>query len=203
MKRKKILLGFVLATALCSQLFLGAFSRAHAQDVAPAPSGGQTTEQIQKEPMERPAFSLGTVSLRKENGGRFDVDVEIARTSAELEYGLMGVEDVGTKVMFFDFSDEFKGKPQKAGFWMKDTPCSLDIIFLDKDGKILNIAKNTKPNDLTPHYSKGEILFVLELKGGRSDDLGLRPGDKVTLFEIERSDLNGKMSAQQILVHSR
>ena len=62
---------------------------------------------------------------------------------------------------------------------MKNTPLSLDIIFVGIDGRITNIAANTEPYSLLSVSSAGLTSAVLELRGGRAAALGIEPGDKV------------------------
>jgi uncharacterized membrane protein (UPF0127 family) len=67
--------------------------------------------------------------------------VEIVRKSAELEKGLMFRSYLGrNKGMLFVF--------EKEGiypFWMKNTFIFLDIIWIDKNNKIVFIKKNAQP----------------------------------------------------------
>ena len=99
----------------------------------------------------------------------------IADDPAEREHGLMFVsvlpEDEG---MLFDFGDA-----SPRAFWMKNTLIPLDIIFIGADGRIINIAENTTPYSLEPAPSAGPALAVLEIGGGLSAELGIRPGDRV------------------------
>jgi uncharacterized membrane protein (UPF0127 family) len=69
--------------------------------------------------------------------------------------------------------------PRDASFWMKNTLIPLDMIFVRSDGTIANIATNTVPLSLDPVYSEGQVGAVLEIAGGRSDELGIKAGDKV------------------------
>jgi hypothetical protein len=62
---------------------------------------------------------------------------------------------------------------------MKNTLVPLDMVFIGPDGKIGRIAENTTPMSLDPVASIDPISAVLELAGGRSAQLGLKPGDKV------------------------
>ncbi len=62
---------------------------------------------------------------------------------------------------------------------MKNTPLSLDIIFVGSDGRISNIAANTVPYSLDSVASSGFAIAVLELRAGRSAELGIVPGDRV------------------------
>ena len=102
--------------------------------------------------------------------------VEIADDEAERQRGLMFRDPLpDDRGMLFQFPDV-----AERGFWMRNTPSSLDIIYIDPRGRIVSIAKNTTPNsdDIIP--SKGPASGVLELRGGRADEIDARPGDKVT-----------------------
>ncbi len=66
--------------------------------------------------------------------------------------------------------------PQPAAFWMKDTYLSLDLIFIDPQGRVLNIARDARPFSLTPIRSDGPIIAVLELTGGNGRAHRSRPG---------------------------
>lgn len=69
--------------------------------------------------------------------------------------------------------------PRPAAFWMKNTVIPLDIIFIGADHKVLNVAANAVPYDLSPLPSDGAAAGVLELIGGRAAQIGLKPGDTV------------------------
>jgi uncharacterized membrane protein (UPF0127 family) len=69
--------------------------------------------------------------------------------------------------------------PRGASFWMRNTLVPLDMIFVRADGSIANIAANTVPYSEEPMTSEGPVAAVLEIAGGRSAELGIKPGDKV------------------------
>src|SRR3546814_18730074 len=66
-----------------------------------------------------------------------------------------------------------------ASFWMKDTPSPLDIIFIAPGGTVARIAAMTKPYSLDPIDSGVAVEAVLEIAGGRAEQIGLTPGDRV------------------------
>ena len=101
--------------------------------------------------------------------------VEVARTGEEQQIGLMNRETLAPdRGMIFPFE-----AARIASFWMKNTLIPLDMIFVRADGSIANIEANTVPLSLDPVYSDGPVAAVLELAGGRSAELGIKPGDKV------------------------
>lgn len=64
-------------------------------------------------------------------------------------------------------------------FWMKDCIIPLDIIFIE-NGKISKIYKNCKECDYEDCESYcGNGNLVLEILGGRCDELGIEEGDDI------------------------
>jgi hypothetical protein len=101
--------------------------------------------------------------------------VEIADTDASRERGLMFRKSLaGDAGMLFDFKSE-----QNVSFWMKNTLIPLDMLFIDKDGYIINLAPNATPLSEANIPSGGPVLGVLEIRGGRAAELGVEPGDRV------------------------
>ena len=100
--------------------------------------------------------------------------VEVAATPEQQERGLMFVKSLaGNRGMIFPYDP-----PQQVAFWMKNTLIRLDIIFIRADGRIARIA-DAKPLDETPLPSGEPAAAVLEIRGGRAAELGIRPGDRV------------------------
>ena len=113
--------------------------------------------------------------------GKHAFKVEVARTAEEQERGLMFRTDIAKDGgMIFVPYPAGGGAPREASFWMKNTPSALDIIFIRPDGTIATIAENTVPFSETPIPSGEPVSAVLEILGGRSADLGIAEGDKVT-----------------------
>lgn len=65
-------------------------------------------------------------------------------------------------------------------FWMQNTLIPLDIIYMDGSGKVVSIAHG-KPLSEQSLPSGGPAMYVLELKGGRAEMFGIRPGVKLTI----------------------
>jgi hypothetical protein len=115
--------------------------------------------------------------LTIESGGashRFNL--ELARTDEERAQGLMFrtelADDYG---MLFDFGPD----PKPVSMWMKNTLIPLDMAFIAADGRIVRIAARTTPRSLTSIPSGEDVVAVLEVRGGRFGELGVKEGDVV------------------------
>jgi uncharacterized membrane protein (UPF0127 family) len=101
--------------------------------------------------------------------------VELARTADQQETGLMFRRSLpANRGMIFPYDP-----PVPASFWMKNTLIPLDMIFIRADGRIARIAANTVPESLDPVPAGEPVAAVLEIRGGRSAELGIREGDRV------------------------
>lgn len=104
-------------------------------------------------------------------------DSELVYNDQTRSLGLMYRKEMSeTEAMFFIFPIE---KPLE--FWMKNTYLPLDIIFLDKDLKVINIAKNALPLSTTAIPSEGLGQYVLEIKAGLSDKNLIAKGSKALI----------------------
>jgi len=77
------------------------------------------------------------------------------------------------------------GSPGLYTYWMYQVRIPLDILWLDSDGRIVEISANTPPCRTNasgcPSYGgHQEALYVLELAGGVAAKHGLRVGDRLT-----------------------
>lgn len=66
-------------------------------------------------------------------------------------------------------------------FWMQDVLIPLDIIFVDKEGAIVEIAHSAKPMDQTPITSLCPASTVVEVNGGWCLTNRISIGDKVVI----------------------
>ncbi|MDO8509403.1 MAG: DUF192 domain-containing protein [Nanoarchaeota archaeon] len=107
-------------------------------------------------------------------------DVELAQTEKERSEGLM----------YRSFLDEEEGMLfifREEGiypFWMKNTLISLDIIWINKEMKIVYIERNTPPckTEICNTYSpKKSAVYVLEINGELSKKYNFNEGDEVKL----------------------
>lgn len=126
-----------------------------------------------------------------------DFDLEIADTDEKREKGLMDrkfIKDNGGMLFVFDNQGWYP-------FWMKGTYIPLDIIWVNDQKEVVYIRENAKPCEnsgisVNPLNKIGDVLknipfvcdtiiptkfakYVIELKSGKSSELGLKEGDKI------------------------
>ena len=110
------------------------------------------------------------------SGGVHEFQVEIADDPAERGKGLMFRREMANDHgMLFDFQSE-----QPVGFWMRNTYIPLDMLFVTADGTINSVAEKTTPLSERSIRSKVPVRYVLEINGGLSRMLGIKPGDKLS-----------------------
>ncbi len=101
--------------------------------------------------------------------------VEVMRTEPERERGLMYRKSMSRDHgMLFQYPTE-----QPVTFWMHNTYLPLDMVFIDRSGHVVSVARDAKPMDDTLIPSGGPALGVLELDAGVAGAIGLKPGDLV------------------------
>jgi len=121
------------------------------------------------------AMAQEPLVIRTAGGAEHPFMVEIARTRAEQERGLMFRDSLADdRGMLFDW-----GGMAPAAMWMKNTLIPLDMLFIDADGLILEIFADTVPRSLDVITAGVPVRAVLELNGGTAKRLGLKPGDRV------------------------
>lgn len=135
---------------------------------------------VSAEVARHPVSGLQVIDLTVMRGAkRLPFKVELAASPEAQTKGLMFRTELGdNEGMLFP-----SAVPQPRSFWMKNTPLSLDIIFIGPDGRITNIAADTVPYSLDSVSSSGVAAAVLELRAGRAAELGIVPGDRV-IWEI-------------------
>ena len=119
--------------------------------------------------------------------GKHDFTVELARSDAEREKGLMFRRTMEPgHGMLFDFP-----RTDRLLFWMKDTYIPLDMVFIARDGHVVSIKRDAKPLDETLISSEGPAAVVLEVNAGVADKIRLKVGDAIK-HPIFHEDAGGK-----------
>lgn len=130
--------------------------------------------------IEHSAFKFtknGELTFIKKDGKFITkIDIEIADNDLKRERGLMYRDKMKLKQgMFFIFPKE-----DYQSFWMKNTTLPLDIIFVNKNGEIIKIHKNTTPYSLESYPSGKPAKFVVEVNAGFTGKFDVVEGDKIT-----------------------
>ena len=117
----------------------------------------------------------GELSIFKNDSLIQTIEVEFAKNDEERALGLMYRSSMDEhQGMWFIFPEE-----APRSFYMRNTEIPLDIIYLDKDKKVVSIAKNARPYDETSLPSEKPAMYVLEINGGLSDKWGIEKGDRM------------------------
>ena len=107
------------------------------------------------------------------------IKLEVAKTVEQQDIGLMYRTSLpDDRGMLFEFKSA-----QKVNFWMKNCQISLDMIFL-RDGVVEAIELSAPPctADPCPTYgSDTAVDQVIELRGGRAAELGVKVGDRIEI----------------------
>ena len=120
------------------------------------------------------AFAKSKLTIVTAAGDR-QFNIELAETDAQRGRGLMFRREMAADAgMLFDYA-----RPQRVTMWMRNTILPLDMLFIDKTGRITRIAERTVPQSETLISSRRRVLGVLELNAGTAKRLGIKPGDRV------------------------
>jgi len=107
-------------------------------------------------------------------------NVEIARKKIDREKGLMFRKNLSLdKGMLFIFPNE-----SKVSMWMKNTLISLDIIFISKNYKIVDIINNVKVMSKEVLTSKVKAKYALEINAGLVKKLNIKIGNNIYFEEV-------------------
>lgn len=107
----------------------------------------------------------------------------IADSPAEREKGLSGTQYLGQDQALLFIYD----RDDKWSVWMKDMNYAIDIVWLDKDKKVVHIVKNAEPESY-PHesFSPNEpARYIVEFVAGTVDKKAITINDKAAFDETQ------------------
>ena len=111
------------------------------------------------------------------------VDLELAVTEAARARGMMFRSRMEEgQGMLFVFPDD-----DRPSFWMKNTYLSLDILFLSRKGRIVDLFEKVPPCGVEPcplYTPEAPVRYALELPAGFAAGHGVRKGDRVSLENL-------------------
>ena len=119
----------------------------------------------------------------KNNRKEHFINARIAKTSQEIQQGLMFIKEQLPENEGMIFLMPYRNI---HSFWMKNTYIPLDIIFIDKTNKenyfkIIGYHKNRKPLEEISMGIGKPTDYVLEMNGGWLDKNKIKKGDIIKI----------------------
>lgn len=112
----------------------------------------------------------GTLDILGADGAtRHTLAIEVAVGDSAQARGLMDRRSLPQMSGMLFVGDEIEEK----SFWMENTPMPLDIIFIAPDSHVVNIAHRTRPYSRENIVSDGPAQYVLEIRAGMAERLGI------------------------------
>ncbi len=104
------------------------------------------------------------------------INVEVADTEEKRALGLSGRSGLGRdEGMLFVFTED-----ARHSFWMKDMLFAIDIIWLSRDGVVIDIAPSVSPDTYPTSFSpEAPARYALELRAGFIKEYTVKKGDAV------------------------
>ncbi|MGC8662362.1 MAG: DUF192 domain-containing protein [Candidatus Micrarchaeia archaeon] len=111
----------------------------------------------------------------------YNINLFVADSFPKLMLGLMHMHSLGRRQgMLFIFS-----RPARHGIWMRNMLFSIDIIWLDKNFIVVDIAENAKPCSnlfgCQTYLPNKPATYVLELNAYAAKKLGIKKGSRLKI----------------------
>jgi uncharacterized protein len=120
-------------------------------------------------------FPRSTLKIATPDARMHSFNVWLAEDDEHRQLGLMYVRKMDDNAgMLFVYP-----RPYKVGMWMKNTFISLDMLFVDSKGKVLQVVERTTPQSLKTIGAANDVLAVVELNAGTAERLRIRPGSRI------------------------
>ncbi len=134
-------------------------------------------------PTQAPSAPIQTPTLYPMTVKTTAVSVELAETREQQERGLGGrtglAEDRGLLYIL--------RKPDFYTFWMKDMTFPIDIIWIDKNQKVIDISHSLTPDTYPRIFQPVHpAQIILEVSAGFAKKHDIQIGDPVTVPKIQQ-----------------
>ena len=143
------------------------------------PAGDTASEAAGSDPGESGpghAVAPGQAAMVTISVAGHPVRVEVADEPEERQQGLMYRDSLPDgQGMLFVYEEE-----RTLSFWMRNTQIPLDIAFLDRSGRIVDI-RELEPFDEESVASRQPAMYALEVRRGWFEENEVRVGDRVEL----------------------
>jgi hypothetical protein len=78
--------------------------------------------------------------------------------------------------MWFVFTEE-----APRSFWMRNTPLSLDLVFVNAKGRVVRVIARAQPLSERALKSGSPAQYVLEVNAGEARAMGIREGGTLSV----------------------
>lgn len=165
-KRVKYPLHLLLTAVMAGLLISACSEEGNQSDIRP--SGGDENRTL--------SFTDSLAFVSSQGDTVATIAVAIADEKTERTTGLMHVTELGEdEGMLFIFPQE-----GPRGFWMANTPLSLDIIFINADKEIVRIHRSVPPFTKQTFRSGEPAMYVVETNAGFAIAHDIREGMEVS-----------------------
>jgi len=131
-----------------------------------------------------PLVSPATPAQQLTLGGKA-FQFSVAADPETRRQGLMGQELAPQTGMLFDFP-----AGTRPAIWMYNMQISLDLLFVDSDGRIQHVFAEVPPCRQKPcsiYQASKPLRYVLEVPAGTAKTLGIEPGDQLDMSRLPLS----------------
>ncbi len=143
------------------------------------PAPAYVDEQTAEAPREAPTVPA-KVLIGAADGSTVEVDVELARSRAERERGLMYRRYLAPNAGMLFVYDSLAHRE----FWMENTFLPLDIVFIDDQLAVVGIVADATPLTRDTRAVDDPSQYVLEVGAGFCRRHGVEPGSRVRLVGV-------------------
>ena len=131
-------------------------------------------------------LALGRVSVR-DRASPAAWQVEIAERPGDISHGLMFRRTLDSdRGMIF-----LMPKDNDWAFYMRNTYVALDMVFIDRNWRVVGVAANTRPLTETHHQSGRPCRYVLELAAHQARKTGIVVGTRLELQRLPAGPSEG------------
>lgn len=111
--------------------------------------------------------------------GRAVFNVEVVEKKNDLAIGLSGRRYLSSEQgMLF-----VMGKESRHSFWMKDMYFPIDIVWLDRNLKVVDITENVSPESYPKTFTPTiPAYYVIEVLSGSVEKWGIKKSDTAIIF---------------------
>ena len=132
------------------------------------------------QPVDAPVQPVGSQTYFPISVGGSDLQLQLAFNPAEQQKGLMyrdSLDDNHGMLFLFD-------RPDKRGFWMKNTRIPLDIGDFASCGQLLEIHKLFPYDETAVNSRSSEVLIAVETNRGWYAANGIQVGDRIDMSSL-------------------